>query len=88
MDAAREQTRTRSAGTRNTTTNGDPAAKLAALRDIVAEKAYAKIDGMMVDLFSASVIVKVHDALTPENQAKFLGLPIQKMATIAYKLIG
>ena len=82
-----EPTRVRRHGTQNTTTNGDPAVKLAALRKIVEEKQYAKIDGMMVDLFSASVMVRVHDALNAENQAKFLALPIDKMAQVAFKMI-
>lgn len=88
MNPVREQTRTRQHGTKNHTTNGDPAAKLAALREIVERKQYAKIDGAMVDLFSASAIVKVYDALSEANREKFAALPVVTMAKIAFKLLS
>jgi len=88
MKADREPTRTRMHGTRNTRTDGDGAAKLAALRQIVAERQYAKIDEVMVDLFSASAATKVYDALSAENQARFLALPVEKMCAVALHLCG
>ncbi len=81
-----EPTRTRQQGTKNTRTNGDNAAKMAALREIVANHQYAKIDGMMVDGFSASAIVQVYDALNTANQIKYVQLPVAKMADVAFKL--
>jgi hypothetical protein len=80
-----EPTRVREQGTRVTRTKS-PDEKIAALRDIL-EHGYAKIDGVMVDLFSASAMVKVYDALNDENKIKFAALPIVKMAKIAFQLV-
>lgn len=61
--------------------------KLDRLRRIVEEKQAARVDGLLVDLFTASAIVKVHDALNEENRAKFVSVPVRRMASIAFKLI-
>lgn len=53
----------------------------------MANGQYEKINGHMVDLFSASAIVKVHDALNEANRAKFLALPIARMASISFQLL-
>ena len=82
-----EPTRRRVHGTQVTNTNGDPLIKLQALRDIVEHKGYSKIDGVTVDLFSASAILKVYDNISAENQAKYLKMPLPKMASIAFKLL-
>lgn len=87
MRKHREPTRTRVHGTRNTDTGGDPDKKIAALRQIVAEKQYAKIDGLMVDLFSASACVAVYDALSESSRAKFTAMPIRTMCLVAMKCI-
>ncbi len=77
--------RTRDHGTRETVA-GNPADRIAAIRRVVAEKQYAKIDGVMMDLFSASYITQVYDALNPENKIKFASFPAARMAGIAFKL--
>jgi hypothetical protein len=79
-------TRTRKHGTRETT-NPTPDERVAAFRKIVAEKQYAKIDGVMVDLFSASAVVQVYDALNPDNQKKYAAMPAAKMAAAAFQLM-
>lgn len=81
-----EPTRTREHGT-HVTRSSTPAEKVAAIRRIVDERQYAKVDGCMVDLFSASAIIAVYDALNDENKARFSALTIQKMAAIAFKLV-
>lgn len=78
-------THTREHGTR-ITTPATPEERIAALRLIVEEKQYAKIDDCMIDLFSASVIVQVYDALNEANQAKFAAMPAPRMAQIAFHL--
>ena len=80
-----EQTRIRDHGTR-VTRSRTPEEKIAGIRQIVTERQYAKVDGMTVDGFSASAIIQVYDALNPENRAKYAALPINRMATIAFKL--
>jgi len=82
----RELSRVRQHGTRVTAT-GTPAARMAALRQIVAESQYAKIDGTMVDLYTASAIVQIYDALNDANRAKFASFPVGMMAKVAFKLM-
>lgn len=63
-----------------------PEERIAAFRAIVTEWDYAKIDGVMVDGFTASVVVQVYDALNDANRAKFSALSAKKMALVALKL--
>jgi 2-C-methyl-D-erythritol 4-phosphate cytidylyltransferase len=60
------------------------------LREIVAEKQGKRIrvDGrkLYVDLFTASMLVQVYDALNEENRARFIGLPFLRMVDIGWKL--
>ena len=64
------------------------AERIAAIRKIVEEKQYAKVDGTMIDLFSASAIVQVYDALHEVNREKFSSMLSGKMAVVAFKLIA
>jgi hypothetical protein len=42
----------------------------------------------ILDGFTASAIVKVYSALNETNRAKFTTLPLEKMASVAFKLIS
>ncbi len=64
-----------------------PQDKLGRLRVIVERKECNEIDGVLVDMFSASVILKVHDALNEENRARFISLRIEDMVDIALSLL-
>lgn len=78
--------RTREQGTIETVAgNGEDRVK--AIRSIVDRKQYAKVDGTMVDLFSASAIVQVYDALSAENKVKYSALPAGRMGIVAFKLL-
>lgn len=59
------------------------------LRGIVAGKQAQKIriDGhkVYVDLFTASMLVQVYDALNETHQAKFIALPWLRMVDIGWK---
>jgi hypothetical protein len=61
--------------------------KLAKLRKIVKEGQYAKVGGYTVDLFSASAILKIYDALSPANRRKFMDMSIPVMADVTWKLV-
>jgi|GEM_PF-5546283 len=61
--------------------------KIERIRKIVTEGSRAKVEGVMVDLFTAGAIIAVHDHLSPENREKFLAMPIGKMATVAFRLV-
>jgi hypothetical protein len=85
----KETTRIREHGTHVTMPEQETfpyVARMAALRQIASEKQYAKIDGIMVDLFSASTILSVYDALNDTNKFKYAKLPVYRMAEIAFKL--
>jgi len=81
-----EPTRVRTHGTRVTTTKNG-AEIIEACRSIVANCQYEKINGGMVDLFSASAIVKVYDAINEANREKFVKLPVERMARISLSLV-
>jgi hypothetical protein len=62
--------------------------RITAFRNIVEKAQYAKVDGVMVDLFSASAVTQVYDALNPINRVKFSILPAYRMVEVAFRLIG
>jgi hypothetical protein len=66
--------------------NPPPEEKIAQLRRIVETKTRGRVTGQMIDLFTASAILQVHDALSPANRAKYVALPISRMATVAFQL--
>ena len=82
----REPSRTRPHGT-VVTQPSSPNERIAAFRRIVDEGQYAKIDGVMVDLFSASAVIAVYDALNEANRARFASLSAPKMAKLAFKFV-
>ena len=53
--------------------------KEAALRQIVADKERGKVEGTMVDLFTASAIVSVLDAVNETNKEKVQSLELSKI---------
>ena len=59
----------------------------ALLRRIVDEKQAARVEGLLVDLFTASAIVSILDGLNPTNRERYLSLPIENMANIAFKMM-
>ncbi len=73
---------------------------VAACRNITESGGFAKINDLMVDLFSASAVIAVYDGLKPENQANYCGLAdkqiavgapkvaVYKMAEIAFRLLN
>lgn len=42
---------------------------------------------VLLDLFTASTIVQVHDALNETNRAKFAALDLSRMASVAFRLV-
>lgn len=61
--------------------------RIAAVRKIVDERQFAKIDDTILDLFSASVIVAVYDKLSEPAREKYRNMNVRQMAHIAFKLI-
>ena len=61
--------------------------KMMKLKQIVENCQYAQVEGQRVDLYSASAICKVYDALSEENRSKYESLSVWRMADIAFKLL-
>ena len=57
------------------------------IKDIVSKKQHTKIDGVMVDLFTASAISKIYDKVNDANKKKMEKLPITKLAALAMKMM-
>lgn len=81
-----ETSRIRESGTKifNTVTGAD---RINACRIVKYDQRYAKIDGVMVDIYTASAICAVYNGLNPANREKFISASIQKMAIVAYRLL-
>lgn len=63
-----------------------PDERIAAFHSIVTRASFAKIDGSDVDLFSASYVVQIYDALSAENKLRFASFPAHRMVSMAFKL--
>ena len=57
------------------------------IRQVVKDKQYNRINGVFMDLMTASIIIQVYDALNETNKVKFAAMKVQKMADIAFKII-
>jgi hypothetical protein len=62
--------------------------RIEAIRRIVRKGQYAKIDGCMIDLFSASAIIQIYDNVSEKNQIKYRGMLAPRMGEIAFKIIN
>ncbi len=56
-----------------------------AARDVVKTKGAKKVDGVLLDLFTASAITKVYDAVNPQNKKKMDGLKLKQLADLAFR---
>ena len=63
----------------------EPEGNMAKIFKIVKDKQYAKIGGTIVDLFSASALVKIFDAVNDSNKKKLNKMNINKLAYILDK---
>jgi hypothetical protein len=80
-----EITRTRINGTQITQPKDGPE-RINAIRQIVKQHQYAKVDGVMVDGFTASGIIQVYDALNEEQKARYRNFHVSEMADIMWKV--
>lgn len=62
--------------------------RIDAMREILKGHQHNKIEGKMVDAFSASAYVKIYDALSQPNRDKIESLPIVKAMDVVWKLIN
>ena len=57
------------------------------VKQIASKKSAAKIDGVMVDSFTASAISQIYDKVNDANKKKMDSLPITKLANLAFKMM-
>ena len=57
------------------------------LHEIVKTKHPANVNGVMVDMFTAHMLVTVINRLTEENKEKLLNRPTNEMVMLAYKIL-
>lgn len=63
------------------------ATRIGEFRKILSEHQAARIDGYLVDHFSASAVVQIYDHLSPANQEKLMRMPIWTMMTVVWRLV-
>lgn len=56
------------------------------VRWVVEHKQYNRIDGLLMDMMTASTIIQIYDALSAANKVKFAALKVRKMADVAFKI--
>ena len=64
------------------------ASALDGVQDIVKTKGAKKVKGVMVDMFTASMIQKVYDKVNDANKKKMEKANIQTLVDIAIKVMG
>ena len=57
------------------------------VKEIASKKSAKKIDGVMVDSFTASAISQIYDKVNDANKKKMDSLPIVKLADLAFKMM-
>jgi len=57
------------------------------VKEIASKKQAMKIDGVMVDSFTASAISQIYDKVNDANKKKMDKLPITKLANLAMKMM-
>ena len=56
------------------------------LRRIVINRQFEEIDGRIIDIQTANLLVKIHDALDPDRQQKLMQLDIAQATNFAWKV--
>lgn len=61
--------------------------RITALRQIVADRQYAKVEGVLVDAFTATAILACHDAGSANTQQIIATAPLVKVAELSLRLV-
>jgi hypothetical protein len=57
------------------------------VRWVVENKQYNRVNGLLMDMMTASIIIQVYDALNDANKIKFAAMTVRRMADTAFKLV-
>lgn len=63
-------------------------ARIAAFREIVRNGQRAKIDGLMVDIFTAQAVIAVHDGLSEKARGTLCAMDVAKMARVCLGVLN
>lgn len=77
-----EVSRTRPSGHTVVTVPGEGVVD--ALRRLVETSSYGIVNGMAVDVFSASVVCLIYDKVNDANKAKLAAMPVEKLVKVCY----
>ena len=58
------------------------------MREILKNKQFQKINGMIVDSFTASAVVQVYDKVNESNKKKMNSMKLEPLVNLVWKLIG
>lgn len=58
------------------------------LRQIVRDRQANRVEGLLVDMYTASVIVQVYDAVNDGNKKKMDATKLPQLSSICFKLAG
>lgn len=61
--------------------------RIVACRRIVANSQYEKIDGVLMDLFTASAVIKVYDTICDQNKELFLSVRLDEMVAMTWAVL-
>ena len=59
---------------------------MAKIDKILKDKQHAKIGGILVDTFSASILMQVYDKVNDSNKERMNKMSIQKLANVLQKV--
>lgn len=59
-------------------------ARYATAQAVVASQSAGKLEGALLDTFTASALVRLYEALSPKNQARFDTIPLHKLVSLAF----
>lgn len=65
-----------------------PEKRMQDIREIMKTHQARKVDGVLVDAFTAQAIVQVYDKLNDKNKEKLANMKAPKMADFVWKLIS
>ena len=55
---------------------------------IVKEKQYRKIEGILVDMQTANLVIQFNKKLSEKNRIKYLSMPLDKALDFSWRLYG
>ncbi len=68
-------------------THDSPQLKLEYLQEIIKDKASARIDGVVIDVCSAQIVLQAYSGVGSGLQRRLLAMPVEKIVNTCSKLM-